>query len=448
MKILRRQWLLLMMGVFSLSLFGMLTGCGCSRDADAEMLRIALDIEDRDRYDHLFQLFTTRTGIEVRATYGEDISKLIGTRDEPDLIKTSTVVIRSMKSSLYDLTERIQNTTDISAEDYLPSVMDALTIEGRVYALPTSINTSLLYYNKDLFDASEAALREALNLSPEQSVYPQPDWTYSDYVTAGVVLSHYTVQPDGRRVYSQFGAETQLNWWGEWLVYLNQMGGSFYRSDSNQRRSGLDSTEAYEATSFYVRKAMGGPDEKFAPNAIESTQFSFLGGNVAMIFGGHMGDWFSYEALGLNWDIQVLPTPDDNPNARGGEISADAFGISVRSQNKDAAFDFLTLWTGEEGALAMASYSKIGALNVMETLLKENTPQGMPDIRYEALFMAASKAVTLPDEQDFSRLMREVVMAELYRLMYTGRGSETDVAVVLERIRQAIDTHYINRYGS
>ncbi|TVP95503.1 MAG: extracellular solute-binding protein, partial [Acholeplasmatales bacterium] len=291
-------------------------------------------------------------------------------------------------------------------------------------------------------------LREALDLGPEASVYPQADWQYSDYVTAGVVLSQYTVQSDGRRVYSQFGAETQLNWWGEWLVYLYQMGGTFYTPSSHQRRSALGESEAYEATAFYVRKAMGGPEEKFAPNAIESTQFSFLGGNVAMIFGGHMGDWFSYEALGLNWDVQVLPVPDGRPEARGGEISADAFGISVRSSQKEAAFAFLTLWTGETGALAMAPYGKIGALNAMQDLLQIHAPTGMPDIDYTALFRAAAIAVTLPDEQDFPRLMREVVMAELYRLMYTGRGSETDVALVLERIRQAIDTHYINRYGA
>ncbi|TVP93735.1 MAG: carbohydrate ABC transporter substrate-binding protein, partial [Acholeplasmatales bacterium] len=171
----RRQLTVLMGCVLLLSFIGVLIGCGCSRDDGVDVLRIALDIEDRNRYDDLFALFTAQTGIEVRATYGEDVAKLIGTRDEPDLLKTSTVVIRSMKSSLYDLTELIANEPALSPEDYIPSIMAALTIDGRIYALPTSINTSLLYYNKDLFDASEDALREALDLGPEASVYPQAD---------------------------------------------------------------------------------------------------------------------------------------------------------------------------------------------------------------------------------------------------------------------------------
>src|SRR5690554_2161507 len=67
-------------------------------------IKIALDIEDKDRYTELFDYFTAETGIEITATYGEDIGKLVGTKDEPDIIKTSTVVILSMKDSLLDLT--------------------------------------------------------------------------------------------------------------------------------------------------------------------------------------------------------------------------------------------------------------------------------------------------------------------------------------------------------
>lgn len=431
---------------FSLSLLAtsLLVGCGPS----SNVLQIALDVEDEGRYDELFAYFTAQTGYEIKATYGQDIGKLIGTKNEPDIIKTSTVLVSSMKNSLRDLSSLIDDSDVVSTDKYIDSLMDALTIDDKVYALPTSVNTSLLYYNKTLFDNSAADLRTALELGPSDSVYPQADWDYQDYQKAGVALSKYTGSM-ANPTYSQYGAETQLNWWGEWLVYVNQMGGSFYEPDSNNHICALTSQEAIAATTFFREKSMGDTNTKFAPDAIELTaDASFMGGNVAMIFGGHMGDWYSYDALGLDWDIQVLPTPVGIPEARGGEISADAFGISVRSDNVKGAFAFLELWTGEQGALQMYKYGKVSALKNMEMLIATLPENEQKDISIDVVFDAMDKALTLPDERDFSKVMREMVMSEIYLLMYEGRGSKSDVVQVLTTIKNNVDAYYRGLYGA
>ncbi len=429
-----------------LVLMPVLSSCGPVSDQD---LNIALDIEDEGRYDELFALFQEETGIEIHATYGQDVSKLIGTKDEPDIIKTSTVVVTSMKPSLLNLNDLIEADADLDVSDYYDNLIEALTIDGGLYALPTSINTSLLYYNKALFDEKAAELKTALGLGPDDSVYPQSDWTYDDYQTAGVVLSDYTGSGD-EATYSSFGAETQLTWWGEWYVYVQQMGGTFYAPDSDNHVCAINSPEGIAATEFFRNKSMGDPGVKFAPDALENVGgFSFLGGNVAMIFGGHMGDWFSYDAIGLDWDIQVLPKPSDRPEARGGEISADAFGISIRSRKAEAAFSFLKMWTGPEGALKMYEFGKVGALKDMENLIAALPEEQQKDINISALFDAVDEAVTLPNEKDFSKVMREIVMADIYRLMYQDdRGSnETDVVKVLNRIKANVDAYYDSLYG-
>ena len=167
-----------------------------------------------------------------------------------------------------------------------------------------------------------------------------------------------------------------------------------------------------------------------------------------MIFGGHMGDWYSYDALSLNWDIQVLPTPVGHPNATGGEISADAFGISTRSDNVKGAFAFLELWTGEEGAMQMYKYGKVGALNNMEELINNLPESEQKNISIDVVFDAIEKAVTLPNERDFSKVMREMVMSEIYLLMYEGRGSKSDVVEVLTTIKNNVDAYYRGLYGA
>ncbi|MDD4077711.1 MAG: extracellular solute-binding protein [Bacilli bacterium] len=417
----------------------------CTKGFDG--IKIALDFEDKDRYTELFNYFTTETGIKITATYGEDIGKLVGTKDEPDIIKTSTVVVLSMQDSLRDLTP-FMNQYDVNGDDYIASIIAALTVDGKIYALPTSVNTSLLYYNRKLFDASAAELRMEFNLTSDEDVYPKADWTYDDYQKAGVILSKCTVNAKKERVYTQFGAETQMNWWGEWLVYLYQMGGTFYKPNTNNRILALDSPEAMAATEFYVKKAMGDANEKFAPNAVEAVSgFSFLNGNVAMIFGGHMGDWYSYDLLGLDWGIQVLPTPVGKSEARGGEISADAFGISARSKKPDEAFLFLKMMAGETGAIHMYKYGKIGALKDMKRIIDELPEKDKGSIDIDVVFQAGDKAVVLPREKDFSKVCREMVMSELYKLMFTGRGSETDIEPVLSRIKTNVDKYYQELYG-
>lgn len=417
----------------------------CSNNKTDE-LKIALDIEDQDRYDELFEYYESLTGITVSATYGEDISKLIGTNDEPDIIKTSTVIVDSMKDSLVDLTTYLDDDESISKDDYYDNIIDALTIDDALYALPTSINTSLLYYNKTLFDESATELREAFDLDAGESVYPKADWSINDFKKAALILTKYNMVDD-EPVYTQFGSDTQLRWWGEWLVYLYHFGGRFYEEGSNNHRVALTTDEAIRATEFFVKQSMGDVTEKFAPDAIElSSHFSFVNGNIAMIFGGHMGDWYSYNTIGLDWDIQVLPTSNVDPNITGGEISADAFGISIRSSKKEASFEFLKLWAGELGAEILYKNGKMGARKDMESIINGLPESEQLDIHEERVFDAIEKAIVLPKEKDFSKVLREMVMTEIYKLMYDGRGSETDIEKVLLDIEENVNQYYDGLY--
>ena len=422
--------------IFAVTVFASCKG-GSKNYSDGN-LYVALDREDEGRYDELFEYYYEQTGVRITATYGQDVSKLIGTKQEPDVIKTSTVLALTMKKDLLDLKKLIEEDGEIKTTDYIDSVMDALTVDGKIVALPTSINTSLLYFNKKLFDADAPALRAALGLEENESVYPRADWTYDDYRAAGVAL---TKKEGGS--YVQFGAETQVNWWGEWLVYVNQMGGSFYVEGSDNKVCNVNSPEAVAATQFFVDKSMGDAEHKFAPDVKEALGgCTFVNGNVAMIFGGHMGDWYSYDKLGLDWDVQVLPTPVGRPDARGGEISADAFGISVRSKRVKDAFAFLKLWTGAKGALQMYKYGKIGALKSMRDLIAALPAEESKKINVTAVFSAVDKAVVLPREANFSKVARENVMGGLYRLLTPGSRGETDVKKVLDEIKKEVDEFY------
>lgn len=432
----KKHMLLIVFILFSLLLFG-----ACSRKDDG-LLTIAFDIEDKDRYDDFFARFERlNPDIEIKAIYGQDIAKLIGTDEEPDLFKTGDAYIEGIARSYLPLDDMIASDESIDLSDYHENIIDSLRVDGKLYALPTSINTSLLYYNKTLFDESAESLRAVLDLEPYESVYPRADWTYDEFVKAGVALTKYTGS-GVERTYTQFGAETQSTWWGEWLIYVRHFGGDFF-TDTDNRRSALDSSAALEGTRFMYDKSMGDDDEKFAPSIFDP-ELSFAGGTVAMIFGGHMGDWLSYNKLGLDWDIEVLPTPPGRPDASGGEISTDAFGISARTGIPEKAFRFLKYWVSEEGAKAMYAQGKIGALKAMPEIARtfDQEERGRP-YNIDAVFEAMEIAMPLPREKDFERVSRQYVMNQI-QIMLSGNQTPEQA---MTNAHRAVNTYYENLYG-
>ena len=61
----------------------LIAACLFACNPKTDELKIALDIEDEGRYDELFEYYTNFTGVKVSATYGQDVSKLIGTKEAP-----------------------------------------------------------------------------------------------------------------------------------------------------------------------------------------------------------------------------------------------------------------------------------------------------------------------------------------------------------------------------
>ena len=94
----------------------------------------------------------------------------------------------------------------------------------------------------------------------------------------------------------------------------------------------------------------------------------------------------------------------------------------------------------------MYQYGKVGALKNMQDLIEALPIDEQKTINIEAVFQAASIAETLPREKDFSKVMREMVMTEIYRLMYDGRGAETNALTVLTRIKTNVDSYYAGLY--
>ena len=164
----------------------------------------------------------------------------------PDIVVGGDIHILSQYKYLVPLDELIKrDNADVDVDDFMPEIMDLLKKDGKTYYLPNFFNTSLLYYNKDLFDIYNANPSNA-NAKLD---YPQNDWTYDDFMNAAKKL---TVKSGGE--YSQWGCYSTIGWWGEWLIHVRQAGGDIMNEEGLVT---LDTPEAKAGFQRYMDKMYG-----------------------------------------------------------------------------------------------------------------------------------------------------------------------------------------------
>lgn len=376
----------------SLMLMMQCFGCKGPSDEDKATLRVIAHSQMQDYLDPFFEGFTEATGIKVNPLYGVDQITELDSELPPDLLFTGNVQLPGIAHLFEDLNVLLEGELGSSAEiqkfrsQFLGSTLDFCTVEDRLLILPTMMNVSLLYYNKDLFDAAGIA-------------YPTDNWTYSDYVNYGKQLT----KKDSTGRYTQWGATTTEGWWGEFLIYVRQFGGDFYKADGSLA---INTPEFKRGIQFFKDKAVG--ENKFAPNpgstAVgEGTLGGFMGRATAMDFGGHTGNWPSFNALSdLNWDVEVLPTPDGMPDARGAEIAVEGWGIAKASLNKEAAMKLLMYLYTEEGIEAISAAGKlVPTVGYRDKTLATPKEDRQNPKNMEAVFKAIDKAMPLPTEPYF-----------------------------------------------
>ena len=277
------------------------------------------------------------------AQYPIKFKTLAAAGQPPDVFDTGDVWVAYMLPFLLDLTPLAErDAAEIGLDDFYPGVLEATRYDGRYYFLPHSMNVSLLYYNQDAFDRAGLA-------------YPSAQWTWEDFARAGRALT--LRDPAGQVV--QWGSTSVEGWWGEWLIYVRQAGGQPFSDDG--RRCLLDSPEAVRGLRFFHEKVYR---DGFSPPPGRGFPGGFAGQRHAMVLGGHVGDWRTYNAVpSLNWDVQVLPA---GPAGRsGGEMALGAYGISRHCRHPEAAWTLLKFLVSHA---AIEKEVRSGALSVRRSV--------------------------------------------------------------------------------
>ena len=97
---------------------------------------------------------------------------LISSGEAPDILYLNeNIYTYTTRGVLEPLTQYIEAEGEGYLDYFYDSLLEPLTYEGELYALPQEVSPYVIYYNKDLFDKYGVE-------------YPTNDWTFDDWCTA------------------------------------------------------------------------------------------------------------------------------------------------------------------------------------------------------------------------------------------------------------------------
>jgi multiple sugar transport system substrate-binding protein len=243
----------------------------------------------------------------------------------PDVLFLTPVLPYAAQGVLENLDPYIEE-AGYDLEDYWPSLLDLAMYEGSVYGFPRDIGLEVLYYNKDIFD--EVGIE-----------YPNDEWTWDDLRTAAEAL---TVR-DGDQV-TRYGLAMEG---GKYQLWVGQNGGQITDDLYNPSACTLDKPEAIEAVEFFAGMMNDGI-------AMRDANLSQAGGDAAVFAAGQAAMIIQnasrvsqFNQAGLNYDVAPVPIPEGGQ--RAARAGGAAWTMSAGSDNKEAAWTFLSWLQSTDG---------------------------------------------------------------------------------------------------
>ncbi len=262
----------------------------------------------------------------------------------PDVFTADMPAVAALveRGFLMDLTDAVG---DISAS-HLPASMEAVTVDGRIYALPVSTSTMVMYYNSDLLEQANLEL---------------PGRTPDDRLTWERVV-------EMARAAQEAGATWGLLWDQVSRIYQQQtlpesLGGGDGVGGDDGLTVEITGDAWVRGFQFYADAFESGLSPRGVPGPGQTAEL-FAAGEVAFFAGG---PWWVprlfAETEGLNFSF----TP--YPYFEGGEpvtpTGSWAWGVNPNTEHVEIALEFVKFASlTAEGALAAAERQPIPPANV------------------------------------------------------------------------------------
>lgn len=287
-----------------------LSGCGCKK-APVKQYSLNLEIwglfDDSDVFSKIFDEYKkTNPNIESITykklspdTYEKELLEALASEQGPDIFLVRNVWLREFADKLSPAPADIVNEKSVK-EQFVDVVDNDFVSDGNVYALPLSVDSLALFYNKDIFN--KAGL-----------TYPPKNWEdFTEDVKRLTQIDEVgNIEQAGAAIGTGYNINRSVDILSLLLLQNNGKNG-IYNDDYDSIV--FDSQESKAAFEFYTQFANSkSPFYSWNPRMHYSID-AFSEGNVAMMFN-------------YSWQIPVLQSKSPKLN----------FAVSEIPQQKGAA---------------------------------------------------------------------------------------------------------------
>ena len=237
--------------------------------------------------------------MHIPQNYFQKLHILFASNLAPDVIFINNLNVPVYEKYLMDLNTLFEE----DKKSYYPQVLDIMTYENRLLAIPRDISELVIFYNKDLFNKYNVE-------------YPNANWTINDLLTISKALTkdnHYGISFEEDTIY--------------YLPYLRIFGGGILDKNGNLI---IDSDNSQKGIQFYsdLRNKYKVAPKKYQ-SASKTMAQMFMDGQLAMHLSGRWLVPKYREDVKFDWDVINFP----NVNGKSA-ITLDSSGYAIVKSSK------------------------------------------------------------------------------------------------------------------
>jgi sorbitol/mannitol transport system substrate-binding protein len=285
-------------------------------------------------------LFTAETGIDVNysvleeGTLREIVTRDIGGGGEQfDVVMIGPFEAPQFGANgwLTDLTPYAEDDESYQFDDLIPTVRDALSVEGKLYAAPFYAESSFLMYRQDVLEDAGLTMPD----NPTWDEVAEIARTVDSDEMAGICLR-------GKPGWGDLGAS--------FTTVLNTFGGTWWSAndDGSVGAAQVDQPEFKEALQFYVDLVNDAGEDDAANASFNECLAQYQDGKVAM--------WYDATVAAGTLEADDSPVKGKNGYATAPVKETDASGwlwswalaIPQNSPDPDTAWEYISWATGPD----------------------------------------------------------------------------------------------------
>jgi ABC-type glycerol-3-phosphate transport system substrate-binding protein len=313
----------------------LVSGCGCKQKS-VKQYDLQLEVwglfDDSDVFDEIFETYTKINPNVSRVTYRKftpetyekDLIEALASGQGPDIFLISNTWLPKFLDKIYPAPETVLNEQRFR-NNFVDVVINNFLYQGKVFAVPLTVDSLGLYYNKDLFN-------EVGITAPPQTwdEFVEDCKKLSKVSSDGVILQSAVAMGTAYNINRSTDVLGLLMLQNQTqMIDLNSGQAAFDRSAN---RNGMSVSPGAESLKFYTQFARSGGGSPYSWNPqMHYSIDAFAEGNLAMMFNySWHRDTLTAKAPKLNFEVAAVPQLAGNPAVN----YANYWGFAVAGNKK------------------------------------------------------------------------------------------------------------------